>query len=48
MQVRVLIVGAGIAGLSCFEALQHHNMIKTTVFEGHNYMGGRILTKSGL
>lgn len=41
--VKVLIVGAGVAGLSAAKTLLAHN-IPCLVIEAQNYIGGRVCT----
>jgi len=45
---RVIIVGAGLAGLTAAYRLSHTYGIHTKVFEARHRLGGRVLTRRGL
>lgn len=41
---RVVIIGAGIAGLSCAKYLMENDINDFVIIEGHNQIGGRCQT----
>lgn len=45
---KVIIIGAGMAGLSAADYLKHHNVNDFIILEGKRHIGGRTYTEQGM